>query len=266
MSGKPKPPMPSGLKARTTEAERRVEQRPLNPGVAIDERPGPLLFTSPHSDDAAWQRQITDAFGSNSYSIAQTFLRQLGEMCSPVFMGERMVPDELELNALLGFVNSLRPENEIQAALAAQMVAVHIATMRMAAQSLRGGRVDKLSANVMSRLSSTFASQCEALDRLKGRRGRQEINVRYERHDHKHVHVGGGGFETGSQAHAPRPLTSEDSGINEHPSGAPTGEHERSAAVPRQDPVGRRLPCTSGEGTQALPDARRRQRIRRAER
>ena len=127
-----KPPMPSGLNARTAEAERRIEERPLNPGLVIEDEPGALLFASPHSDVAAWQRQITDAFGSNSFSVAQTFLRQLGELCSPVVGDDRLLPDELELNGLLGFINSIRPENELQAALAAQMVAVHLATMRLA--------------------------------------------------------------------------------------------------------------------------------------
>jgi len=255
-----KPSMPSGLAARAAEAERRIEQRPLNPGVVIDDEPGPLLFASPHSNDAAWQRQITDAFGSNSISIAQTFLRQLGELCSPVFAGERLVPDEIELNGLLGFINSIRPENELQAALAAQMVAVHLATMRLAAQSVRGGHVDKLSANVMARLSSTFASQCEALDRLKGRRGRQEINVRYERHEHQHVHVDRGADEFDRQPHAPMELPGHAEGATLPVSRRPVGD-EGGTALPCEDPGGRSLPSASGEGAQALPDARRRKRI-----
>ncbi len=202
-----RPPMPTALAAHIPEAEHRTLQRPLNPGVAVDERPGTLVFTSIHANYRGWERQIADAFGSNSQSIAQMFLRQLSELCSREWQRDRWEPDQVELNALLGIINSIRPENELQAALAAQMIAVHFATMKLAAQTLRGGCVDKLSANTMARLASTYASQCEALDRLKGRRGRQEINVRYERHDHKHVHLEGGGAETGDQPHAPREIT-----------------------------------------------------------
>ncbi len=260
-----RPAMPTGLAARVAEADARIEQRPLNPGVALDESPGPLWFTAPHADQESWRKQITDAFGSRSMSIAQMFLSQLSQLCSREWQRDRWEPDDVELNAVLGIVNSIRPDNELQAALAAQMVAVHLATMKVAGQALRGMVVDKLTANTMARLAATYALQCEALDRLKGRRGRQEINVRYERHDHKHVHVEGGGAQTGDQPHAPTRLAQPSSTVVPN-CGSPAGEHERSSPMHGPDESRLALLLPGGKGSQALPHAWRGTWLRRAKR
>jgi hypothetical protein len=200
----PRPPIFEVLARRAPEVEQRMERRLPNPGVAVDENPGPLRYTSPHNDQVTWEMQVADAFGSNSPNVAQMFLGQLAGLCSQLWQRDRWEPDPVDLNAILGIINSLQPENELQAALAAQMVAIHFATMKVSTQTLGRGLIDKASASVMARLAATYAMQCQTLERLKGRRGHQEITVRYERHDHKHVHLEGGSAENGDQPHAPR--------------------------------------------------------------
>lgn len=112
-------------------------------------------------------------------------------------------PSELELNAALNIVSGVRPRNEVEAALAAQMVAIHFMMMKLAGSSLTNGWIDPRNAAITGKLARTYAMQLDILGRLRGRVGKQTIRVRYERHEHRHVHVGEGGLENGTQAQAP---------------------------------------------------------------
>jgi len=57
--------------------------------------------------------------------------------------------------------------------------------------------------SIAGKLVRTFVMQTDALARLKGRTGKQTIKVRYERHDHQHVHVGEGALAKGTQGRTP---------------------------------------------------------------
>jgi hypothetical protein len=128
------------------------------------------------------------------------FLDQLAQLCTLVRNESgNLVPSELELNAALNIVSGVHPRNEMEAALAAQMVAVHFMTMRVASQTLHTNWTVARTTAIAGKLARTFAMQSDALARLKGRTGKQTIKVRYERHDHRHVHVG-----EGSQKRDPR--------------------------------------------------------------
>jgi hypothetical protein len=137
---------------------------------------------------------------TRSYSTFSVFLEQLTQLCPTVRdKNGDSIPSELELNAALNIVNGMRPRNEMEAALAAQMVAVHFMTMRVAAQALQTHWIDARLTAISGKLARTFAMQCGTLARLRGRVGKQMIKVRYERHDHKHVHLGEGGHQKGTQ-------------------------------------------------------------------
>ena len=202
--------MPEMLRPFIDEARERQKRRPASPGVAvesIDERRWKL--GSPHRDLEAWEVQICDAFGTRSRSTCETFLGQLAALCGQGWDEERRnwVPDEIELNAALNIVSGVRPRNEVEAALAAEMVAVHFLQMKTTAHALRQTGLLNFAA-VAGKLARTFAMQCDSLSRLRGKTGKQVIKVRYERHDHKHVHLREGGAENGTQARAPtRTLT-----------------------------------------------------------
>jgi len=92
----------------------------------------------------------------------------------------------------------------MQAALAAQMVAVHLMMMEVSERCLRTYKcADPHLLSAASKLARTFAIQSETLAKLQGRKtSRQKITVSYERHEHKHVHVHGGEKEIGGQPHA----------------------------------------------------------------
>jgi hypothetical protein len=92
----------------------------------------------------------------------------------------------------------------MQAALAAQMVAVHLMAMKVAEGCLKTTLcADHRLLSAASKLARTFAIQTEALAKLQGRRtSRQKITVSYEHHQHQHVHMDRGEEENGGQPHA----------------------------------------------------------------
>ena len=204
--------MPSRLRSAVASSRQRLAKRTTtNPGVVIDRQQGGWDFGAPHRNLAAWQVQIIDAFGTNSISTAMVFLAQLSKLTEQKWSEAslRLEPDERELNAALNLVTSMRPSTEMEAALAAQMVAVHWMTMKVAAQAVSGDVVDPRLASVAGKLARTFAMQMETMARTKGKAGVQRISVKSQRHEHKHVHVHAtpGGQHFGDQPHAPRPTT-----------------------------------------------------------
>jgi hypothetical protein len=207
-----KPPLPKFLRPFIDQARQRNRRRPPNPGVVIKRDPEGYGFESLHRDEEAWMVQIADAFGTRSESTVRVFLGHLADLCTLARdeNGNRY-PSELELNAALNIVSGVRPRNEVEAALAAQMVAVHFMTMRLAGSALSNGWIDPRTAAITGKLARTYAMQLDSLGRLRGRVGKQTIKVRYERHEHRHVHVGEGGAERGTQALAPTCRTDRNS-------------------------------------------------------
>jgi len=208
-----KPPMPAHLEVQAAQARARHERRHANPGVALEvEKITELGYrlASPHSDTEAWQAMICDALGTRSEATALTFLYHLVRLCDQDWHpddkngGGEWVPDECQLNMILNLVSGIRPKNEMQAALAAQMVAVHLMMMKVSERCLRSnGCTDPHLLSAASKLARTFAIQTETLAKVQGRRTtRQKITVSYERHNHQHMHMRGGENKIGGQPHA----------------------------------------------------------------
>lgn len=252
-----KPPMPKNLEPIAAKAIERHKKRHANPGVVVtvDKDSGSYQVDSPHSDRNSWEAMICDALGTRSVSHAKTFLIQLTELCSKCWRDDQdengaWYPDADELNMILNFVAGVKPRNEMQAALAAQMCAVHLMTMKVAGAAMVGWGVDPNMAGMAGKLAHTFAIQCDAMSKLKGCKvTRQHIKVSYEKHEHKHIHVDRGAGESGGQPREAR--------------GA--GEPAKRPALPCPQQVGEVVPFPRGEGEEGLP-APRRQRIGRTKR
>lgn len=172
-------------------------------------------------------------------------------MGEPDYGPKSWVPDELELNAAVNMVSSIRPRNEVEAALAAQTFAVHIMTMKLAAQSMRWGHVDASSMALAGKLARNTPQQAGTMAKLKGRTGKQKISVRYERYDHKHDHEhlhasNGGGSDLKSQPQAPRADTSD------RPRRLQGSPDERIATLPCSDSEREPLPRANGERPELL--------------
>jgi hypothetical protein len=95
--------------------------------------------------------------------------------------------DEHGINFMLAVIKGIEPRDQIEAMLAAQMAAVHMASMTFAR---RLAHIDNLAQqdsaqNAFNNLARTFAAQVEALKRYRSG-GEQKMTV-------QHVHVAEGG-------------------------------------------------------------------------
>lgn len=194
-------------------AEARALSRPYPPGIILE----PAGFdrehwTPPHDDPDLWGLQLADAFGTRSRAVISTFLAQLAALCGNSHWDEEARQwrlDENEYSAALAMVNSIKPKSEMEAALAAQMVAIHLLQMKVAARAIEFEYETKTVA-VAGKLARTFTMQLEALQRLRGRQKttRQSISVKKELHQHVHYHRGEG--QTDGQPQATRARQSQE--------------------------------------------------------
>lgn len=190
-------------------AQKRAESRPHPPGVILapagmDEE----HWTSPHNDTSLWTLQLADAFGTRSLAVLSTFMDQLERLCKRTIWDEKAQQwrlDENQFSAALAIINSIKPRNEMEAALAAQMVAVHLLTMKVAARALKY-EYETQTIAATGKLARTFTLQMETLQAIrgKGRSTRQTIKVTKELHQHVHYHDARGSGESGAQPHEPR--------------------------------------------------------------
>lgn len=201
----PKPALKDGEAAATE----RALARPLSPGVMLEPMGEGWKVTAPHNDADLWELQLADAFGTRSHSVMTVFLRDLRKLCPQAWDEDlkRWKDSEVDLNAALAMVNDWQPENVAQASLAAQMVATHWMVMRLSAQALNNGHmVMEKDAALASKLSRTFAAQCETMMLLQGKKVPVRQTIRVEKtlrqEVHYHDHRTGGVEETDGQCDA----------------------------------------------------------------
>lgn len=239
-----RPDPPAELREWEKAAEKRVLARPYPPNVMLE--PAGLdeeHWTSPHSDNSLWTLQLADAFGTRSQAVFVTFMRQLEALCGKSHWDDEARQwrlDEHEFSAALAIVNSVKPRNEMEACLAAQMVAIHLLTMKVTARAIKY-EYDTRTAAAAGKLARTFTLQLEALQSLRGRKrtARQSIKVRKELHQHVHYHRGEG--ESEGQPHGPRAALVD-----------------KCTALPSPQPGGEALPLPGNEGQGAVQAPRRR--------
>jgi hypothetical protein len=178
-----------------------------------------------HSDAQIGERLMGEALGAVDRDALHGFLKQL--MKASVILQK---PDEDNLAFMISMVKGIAPRDSLEAMLTAQMVSVHVATMRSAC---RLAFTEDLSqqegiARTLTRLGRTFAAQMEALNRHRGK-GERPITVQ-----NLSVQDGGSAIVGNVAQHAhliaaepgaatePGPVSFRDAG--EH-------EHERAAAM-----------------------------------
>lgn len=123
-----------------------------------------------------------EAIGTSDYDFVLGLLRQLG--CVSTHNGK---VSESELNFILSVIKDIKPNDQLEAMLTAQMAAVHIMMMRImpgfaSAEALpQQDLVDR----AVNKLARTFTTQLEALKRYRIG-GEQKVTV-------QHVSVSEGG-------------------------------------------------------------------------
>jgi hypothetical protein len=153
-----------------------------------------------------------------------------------------------QYGATVAALVGIGPKEEIEAMIAAQLLAAHNAAMEcyrramIAEQTFEGRRESLVQANKLSR---TYAILLEALNRHRGK-GQQKVTV-------EHVHVHAGGQAVVGMVETPG------GGDRLEPEGQPHAKqiaHAPEPAMWSADPKRELLPI-SGDAERSLPDARR---------
>jgi hypothetical protein len=161
-------------------------QRRLPPvRVKVWRADGKLAKVHPPDGEAKnWWRRLNKALGTTSRDFVNASLFQIQAAARSPFGGI----SELSMNAALAMIEAAAPKDEIEAALAVQMAACHVAAMAVLAKMDVAFATERRIAafgSAAARLMRAYATQVEVLRRL--RNGGQQF-VRVE-----HVHVNHGG-------------------------------------------------------------------------
>ena len=160
---KPYEPTPRERSAMEALIARREERKPA-PSLKVTERKGGPEVGADHPDPGLGQALIMEALGLADIDFFGGLLRQLGNAA-----GKGGVVDEQNVNFMLAVVKGVEPQDQVETMLAAQMAAVHMATMTFAR---RLNHVESIAqqdsaANAFNKLARTFSAQMEALKRYR---------------------------------------------------------------------------------------------------
>jgi hypothetical protein len=125
---------------------------------------------------------LLNALGTTNTIFADGLLKQVSRIAAD---GHDVAADKI--NFMVAVIGDIEPRDQMEAMLAAQMAAVHMATMSCAARLTSSERLYQVEAaqKALNKLARTFATQMEALNRYRGK-GQQKMTV-----EHVHVHEGG---------------------------------------------------------------------------
>lgn len=175
---------PSPMERDTLAARRmRAAERPAPLRVTVDCRDATAQLQPDHPDpQAAYSMAMTTTFGTASPEFMHGLLVQLANASAT---GRK--PDPESLNFMLAAMHGIEPADEVEAMLAAQMAAIHMATMRTVRTFNGAQTIEQFAAQTvaLNKLARTFGLQVEALKRYRTG-GEQRVTV-------KHVTVNEGG-------------------------------------------------------------------------
>ena len=174
-------PTPREQEALATFFARQKEQKPA-PGMKVINKKGVTEIGVEHPDPGIGQALLMEAIGTADLDFADGLIRQLADAER---RGDKV--EERALNFMLAMIKGIEPRDQIEAMLAAQMAAVHNATMTFAR---RLNYVDNIpqqdsAERAFNKLARTFVAQVEALKRYRTG-GQQKVTV-------EHVTVNAGG-------------------------------------------------------------------------
>ena len=126
-----------------------------------------------HVDLATGTVNLMNALGTASLPFMNGLLGQITNVAS-----QGSEPDEASINFMLSVVDGIEPRDEIEAMLASQMAAVHLATMTFARRLAHVQNIPQQDAaeRAFNKLARTFTTQVEALKRYRSD-GKQTVRV-----------------------------------------------------------------------------------------
>jgi hypothetical protein len=160
---------------------RRNRRNPAPP-IKVSNEKGVTKLAPHHPDPTTGDLLLMEAIGTADPYFLDGLLRQLANVGT-----QGRAIDEHGLNFMLAVIKGIEPKDQVEAMLAAQMAAVHNATMTFAR---RLAHVETLpqqdsAERAFNKLARTFAAQVEALKRYRTG-GEQKVTV-------QHVTVNEGG-------------------------------------------------------------------------
>ena len=159
-----------------------AKETPFPPRIKVTKNDGVARFEVDHPNQAVGFALIMNALGTTDPSFLDGLLVQLANAGTH---GRNV--EEREFNFMLSLVIGVEPRDQVEAMLAAQMAAVHNATMTFARRLAHVENIPQQDSaeRAFNKLARTFASQVEALKRYRTG-GEQKVTV-----EHVHVHQGG---------------------------------------------------------------------------
>lgn len=234
------------------QARTKHDGLPLRPFFELAEgADGTPQLASPHSDEAGHSAWAISSLGTRSPSFFMEQMKSIEVATKGRFAGSG--PDALGFNAALALICGIDPQDEMEGALATQMVGCHALSMEMLCRAKTTENVDHLQlyGNLAVKLQRTFTAQIEALARLRGK-GQQTVRV-----EHVTVHPGAQAIVGDVHHHSPGGPGAQ--ARNEVPPRAPTDTTSRTpggAALPGPDAQGLGVPVPS-DAERPMPAPRR---------
>jgi hypothetical protein len=160
----------------------RQKEKPPAPRLRVSEKGGGTMLVPNRPDPSIAGFHLLEALGSRDPDFLDGLLKQL---CNIGSHGRSV--DEEGLNFMLSIVKGTEPRDQVDAMLAAQMAAVHNATLTFARRLNHVENIPQQDSaeRAFNKLARTFAAQVEALKRYRSS-GEQTMRV-------EHVTVNHGG-------------------------------------------------------------------------
>ncbi len=174
--------------------QKMADHHKVAPSLKIEIEGTAVQLSPDHPDPECGQALLMEAMGTKETAFLGLFLTQLGNVAS---QGREL--DKSGLNFMLSVVKGVEPKDQMEAMLAAQMAAVHMATMTFARRLAHVDNIPQQDSaeRAFNKLARTFTTQMEALKRYRTG-GQQKVTV-----EHVTVNEGGqaivGNVETGGR-------------------------------------------------------------------
>jgi len=187
---KPYEPTPREREA----AARAREAKGIAPGIESEMKDGEANLHIDHPDPYYGMMLMMDAIGAPDKPFFLGLMSQLGNASI-----EKGKVSTNNLNFMLGVMKDIAPKDAVEAMLASQMAAAHMATMTFARRLSQVETIQQQDSaeRAFNKLARTFAMQAEALKRYRTG-GQQRVTV-----EHVTVNEGGqaivGNVETGGR-------------------------------------------------------------------
>ncbi|WP_336491063.1 hypothetical protein [Methylobacterium nigriterrae] len=168
---KPYEPTPAEEAALATHRSRRAKALPTRIKITADESGRSLRLD--HPDQRVGSQVLMASLGTASPVFTDGLLGQMAALAAP-----GQARSEAEINFMLAAVTGVEPRDEVEAMLATQMAAVHMATMTFARRLARTDEVELAACaeRALNKLARTFTLQLEALKRHRST-GQQTVRV-----------------------------------------------------------------------------------------